>query len=1192
MPLREIKSVPHTWGHVIGFENALEDGDHAGHEDAIGQWRGLLTMLALRNYYSDLLNDADEDSGSGVEGEPIAPLVKIKSISLHGGNTPFVNVADEEKLSETGDLSWETVHLLYTRVTEDRQRENKDVLVGMLSPKTIAVPARGYRGDEHLKHSWVRQGLCDPLRDKDPKGDPMEKLTPDQLQVCLLFVCNLIAGAKDGAEDGGELDDEASDVRSDSQDSKKFFLADHIIKLLEQFRDGLEEMGKQYSGVEETPKRDYGKDVPKVPGALGNWQRDERELVPDGKDLYRELATTWKDKSWEEDTVSDLTIGKIKTEKRSICVVLADPRCKNTLNREAHLISVVNGISLADLAKLERDLPRLRKKAARKNVILLQPEDLLSAHLTSLEDFKADIGTHPNGFQTKLLPITPVTLLLQKDIGTLKKKLKIIGGSTTKAEVSLELTLTRRDGKSTPHRVRRKFGKYTRGKAPIGAGYLHKAYPPSALASWPNFQRDDWEWNFLYACGPSDHEGRSVVPTTGVSKECLKCDLASEGRAGWATGDVVAQWASPEGPWDGTNGSREENDASPWVEWLRIQDQTEERLLMRAKWPFDAVLFRLPGEYETVYAGLGILPIVDHVGSELQNEATIACDFGTSNTIVYTDVGKGAKAAVFEPRLRRFNSMRKRNGDLVDKSDLYAFMPVNDVNQPFATVMQRRGGLTSVNDEAWLDQPLWRDYAFFDPHVRSLTEKLLGPGNARLIFDLKWGSKEHEGRRMARYLRHITILSLADIIADAEGMAPEKVTWHFSYPMSMEKKRGYRKRIGQHCVGKGEGVRWHTESDAALAFFEDLPPVVDTNVVLDIGGGSTDIAIGTRPKGAVWQHSIRLAGDELMTEFLLYNRSLLSKLKVDRIGGGNCVFGDEHSRNEFMRELGSGAPIGEADRNAARAIINSKGFGDAFNDSFEFIEDSEEMTRLRIGASLMMGGLCLFVGKQIRALVEAKVLRTRPDLDNVRLCFGGRGSTLLRQWQGDPSFRKLTSFLEREIDSAKGKTRDAGEDIEVRFSDEMKHEAARGMLRRASSGMLVDKNGNLTDRNEKIVSEDDEADPYVAGIGAQLGDLFVQGTDFMDASGVRVREDVTPNVIGDEFWRFIDRVEEQCKVRIRVRDNRVAEGAILRAGAESFGSLVTDEKKESAAKEAPFIAMLKELMRLVYSRNVVAERKK
>ena len=84
MDVREIKSVPHTWGHVILFETALLDEDHPGHRDAKGQWRALLAMLALRNHrpgFSVTTAYVDLDGSTGVETD------------THG----FTDVAGREK---------------------------------------------------------------------------------------------------------------------------------------------------------------------------------------------------------------------------------------------------------------------------------------------------------------------------------------------------------------------------------------------------------------------------------------------------------------------------------------------------------------------------------------------------------------------------------------------------------------------------------------------------------------------------------------------------------------------------------------------------------------------------------------------------------------------------------------------------------------------------------------------------------------------------------------------------------------------------------------------------------------------------------------------------------------------------------------------------------------------------------------
>ena len=177
MGLRDIKSVPHTWGHVVMFETALTNPEHPGHDDAKGQWRALLAMLALRN----------DDQ-----------VVRTESIAFDVGTDQrpkgsFLGVvSDERLLPRMSGNSWQTVHLLYARVERDEQRRT-EVLVGMLSPSTIVAPARDFAGHAGLKHSWARLGLSDPLAGE-------AKLTPDQLEVCRLFVTELREALP---EDGG-----------------------------------------------------------------------------------------------------------------------------------------------------------------------------------------------------------------------------------------------------------------------------------------------------------------------------------------------------------------------------------------------------------------------------------------------------------------------------------------------------------------------------------------------------------------------------------------------------------------------------------------------------------------------------------------------------------------------------------------------------------------------------------------------------------------------------------------------------------------------------------------------------------------------------------------------------------------------------------------------------------------------------
>ena len=867
---------------------------------------------------------------------------------------------------------------------------------------------------------------------------------------------------------------------------------------------------------------------------------------------------------------------------QDIRVVLADPTCASTLDKEPHLVSLVGHTTLADLPN--EDMSKLRERAESENILLLEPQDLLSSHLTRLDGFAASDGAHPKRLHTTLLPIKPVALLLFDSVGALTDRVRIAGSATT-PRVTLNVRLTDRRGRSKTHTIARTYGDFDEGGAPAGAGYLKRAFPPSALACWPDFRDTHWKWNYLYASGAAAHSSRTVVATAGVSKKYLEHDIS---RPGFGKGrrriqhcrDRLTTWASPEGPWDTPSGvAADENGGpqAPWLEWLRLQDESaanqQERTLMRGDWTFDAVLFRLPGEYHSEYAGLGVLPIAEDVSrqdAETGGTVEIACDFGTSNTIVYAKVAGGAfEPSRLEARLRRFNDFRDEDGDPVDSDSDYAFMPVSTVEQPFATVMQRRNVASGRSlKREWEnagEPPLWRDYAFFDPDVLSMTENLLGSGSANLVFDLKWGTGTEERKRMVRYLRHITMLSLADVIGDRKGSAPSEITWHFSHPMSMPQAAAYRNLITEHCLDGGqEGeVKWHTESHAALAYFRQVESAeTRTIVVLDIGGGSTDIALATERKGPVWQHSIRLAGDELMTDFMLHNRNFLRELGLAHVGSGG-VFGDRRSMDAFMNPP-TDARFGQAERNAARAIINSAVFGDTFHRKFGFISENEEMKILRVGGSLMMGGLCVFLGRQVESLIardgdkrlDDRALSTE-DLVSVRLCFGGRGSTLLREWRDDEALMSMSSHL--------------APDTAVFFSPEMKHEAAKGML--SDQGRIA---GKFQHRN---------GDLRVVGIGASLGSRELEATRSLQELRGTAGRDVIPEVSQDDFWSFVERVDDRCGFRIRA--TTAAKASIAGRGNEAFKALMLDDKKKTGVEkhivvEPPFIAMLRKTMQLVY----------
>ena len=720
---------------------------------------------------------------------------------------------------------------------------------------------------------------------------------------------------------------------------------------------------------------------------------------------------------------------------------------------------------------------------------------------------------------------------------------------------------------------------------------VETAMAPRALAAWPDFRlppgADDaagkapwWHWNYLFTSTNVDRTPteRSVLVTSGISREILERDLAID-KTDPAT--VVERyrrrleaWGSERGPWSERSGKRTDRERT-WFQWLRMPDEAGpdrvEKSLQRSDFTFDAALFRLPSAHGDEYAGLGILPHADETRTQAPaagGVAEIAVDFGTSNSIVYVKRGKDGEIEPlrFTPRLRKFNKYPDPDaggaGD--EEAEYTAFMPSTEVTPPFPTVVQARSA-GSVADlrRAWVDagEPeLWLDLGFFDPKVRHLTESLLsgtsGTSGIRwpdLFFDVKWGTDSEARARMGRYLRHIVMLCLAEVVGDRDRSAPTAVTWRFSYPMAMPHPDEYREKIKSAAHSGHESwsaIEFHTESDAALGYFENVEETTpQAMLVLDIGGGSTDIALDAR-QSRVWQYSVRLAGDELVPKFVSHNRRILDELDLT---GDDGVFGDGEDTNRFMNS---------GNENVARAIVNGPQFGAALHRRWVDIKDGGDIERLRVGAAVMLGGLCSFLGLQIRSLLDDKDTGFGPDnATSIRLCFGGRGSTLFKLWERDEAFQELWGLV------GGCATADAAPNgrphVTASFSKYMKHEVAQGML------MLGGRTGETPfPANDLRV---------VVGVGASLDPdgTEVAAGDFMDKLRGKGSDRVRPALDWDEFQGFCDRTGAVCGFRLTPEPD--AQDDIMDKGRQAFRNLVRDEED----LEPPFIAMLRKTLRLI-----------
>jgi hypothetical protein len=141
----------------------------------------------------------------------------------------------------------------------------------------------------------------------------------------------------------------------------------------------------------------------------------------------------------------------------------------------------------------------------------------------------------------------------------------------------------------------------------------------------------------------------------------------------------------------------------------------------------------------------------------------------------------------------------------------------------------------------------------------------------RVADDLKWSTSDREEFLASVFLRNIAALALAS--AREAGVRPENVTFSYAYPRAFEADRlsdlqaRWRGVLGTSDGGMGAPGRPRLaapldEGQSALRYFRHRKSVVlsgDASVIMDVGGGTTDLAVYERGTALVLD-SLRWGG--------------------------------------------------------------------------------------------------------------------------------------------------------------------------------------------------------------------------------------------------------------------------------------------------------------------------------------------
>jgi hypothetical protein len=994
--LGEVKSIPDVWAQVQVFQQALIDPRHPTHHAAVAEWRGLLALIALQPEFSTAYE---------------LDLAALDLKNAEGQGQRFRRVLRDLRplRSLHGEGGWEQIAVLLLRERRQgaaRFAAGKATPIGLLSPQVLVCAGKGA---DHLSCPgvpWMTDGLIDPTE---------AKLSDRHMQILAEYCHDLIAALGEMAP---ELDHGAYSA---------------LVALLSQFQDDCADKVKDGAALKAASVN------LKWPAPL--FQILEKTHTLDVSSLRGATDCALALRG----PVNDLSI-KTLFEKG---VILVDPNLAATLGKPAEAISVWGRHSLAQAAN-PATYAEIVAEAEAEGWLVVRPDDFFTKELVRFDE-ATDIPAHAQSFKSALLPLSPLALLLMEP--------------SALAEAA---ELSQRAGESVV-RLKLPLGGRTRA-----AHVLEKRYPgrgeteerPEDLAIWPNFSDPSWKWNFLHFQYNPKYE---LKPRFGVTADFIVAEILDVARAQADRAARVRLWSDPE---------RLSIEAERFEG--RISNIRTARGLLLNRLRFAEAegnigeLHHLPRGVEAVFfarhddngfetpVGMALVRFEELAATAAR--ATVSVDFGTTNTVVYVDRAGEGRPMVFHERIlfpfRVRSQEAERRDNLVEAYT--SFFPLKEHLTPFPTVVKLREFLGSLSaslqeriDQGRLDDPGFSDSIFFVPDFDNFAARqqqltgenpyLLWTRTDILKFGLKWGSEPYERAVAARFLRQIMMMAAAELRAG--GIRPANIEWRFSYPQAFTASHrrdleasirdGWNTLFGDEVGAPQSRFLVKTEGAAAAHYFmlgrgQHQTPAGNLMLMLDIGGGTTDVAIWKNQE-PYWRNSFRIAGGQFFTKYLANNFEILRMINLDDVAVG--LKGDDG------KKLSAGAAL-----NFVELFVNKPDFTERFRAGYPRFSPTPEGAGLRYCASVALGGLMHYVGLIIRELEVRR--RIEPvDLMNISVAFAGRGASLFRLFhdEGDKNSH-LAQLIKIGIAAAGYDPEQVNIDILFSSPEEAKHEVAMGLL--------------------------------------------------------------------------------------------------------------------------------------------------
>lgn len=1016
-----VRSTPDPWSQARSFaEGVLSPGISSG--PVLDQWRGLIALFALSAYYEDRYK------------------LKLTPLALGERTSRFAEVMKSlmpqaALAAPPEDVSHGWDRPVIVEVQErDRHRQEIDpgVYVGLLNPACLVAAGRDADRMKVSSIPWMSDGLTDPLKLRGSK-----RLPPAALHTLANFTRRVDAAVGALCADKGSAEQR---------------------RLLKNLREKLQAYAKDCLD----PNLDPGV-------ASRRFALEPGDPVADGLPrLYQALATPTKAQPATPGT-SDCIVklrDDIGGRNPLQGLVLLDSSLATPEHPATHITFWGHKTLQQAIDAPASELEPLREEIAKAGYLMVTPDDLFTRVLVKLDDpeHRGRIAAHPEGLEDCLLPLSPLALLIRKPAD-----LAATTAVNRDGKVSVTITVA---GK--PHVISRRYAEKPKGDE--GALMREVDWGLGDFALWPNFRAENWH----HYCARIDYATASLNRVRGrfALSGRLLADLLRESRPNEAgRAEVARAWADG-APLD-NRGDSALLDRVPEYSGRKFAAQSIRRLrassssgrtseVQISTVPFEAAFFTVASNRDQppVPAGMSLI-VTKEVSTADKNSADVAIDFGTTNSVACLDETVPKK---FEARIVHPLEPSPTAGGAVNSVELTQkfrdFLPPDERHLPTPTaIISRPLDATARElldgDAQFNDALLIRHLMYFQPDFAEdgtisavpITEWSALLKNIK--YNLKWSRSPEMRDAGRRYLRQLMLMIACEWAAD--GGKPADLKWHFSRPRDMGDDKDFFRQLQLALADVVENPAADSitpiayEGDAAAAYILDEKTNSSgtkgaINIILDIGGGTTDVAIwdnGAEPKQLL-SVSLRLAGGDFFTGHIMANPEILEDFGLK---AWSTVIKQLNQESEAELK-GNLHYIGEL-------LFSGKALDNAIEREWSRVSDTDNVRVLKETAYVFLGGVAWLVGRHLRNLIRDGKL-PKEALGDIAVALCGRGSGLFARLHGDDPFAQTDiSKIMLLIAAAAGEARPKYP--QVKRSKVPKIEVAAGMIIGARDGYIPGK---------------------------------------------------------------------------------------------------------------------------------------